>query len=117
MAMIKKLKNKYVIWHVNQIKIPVFPLKETVRNKVVFFGKVQNIGFRLETSSLAKRIGLTGKVENREDGSVEAILQGTEIEIDFLIKQMIRLKRANVKRVTVEYMDGKELEESFIISS
>lgn len=113
--MIKTLKNNYVMWHVQQIKIPTFATGAIVRKKVIFYGKVQKIGFRLETSCLAKRLGLTGKVKNREDGSVEAVLQGTDDQIDFLIKQMIRLKRARVKEVAVEYMKEKCTEKNFEI--
>lgn len=109
----KQLKTNYVIWHVNQIRIPTFNYSMLVRKKVIFYGKVQKIGFRLELCCLAKRLGLTGVVENLESGNVEAILQGSEVEIDFLIKRMIRLKRARIKDVKVEYVPEELMEEGF----
>ena len=113
--MIDKLKTNYAIWHVNQVRIPTFNYSLLVRKNIIFYGKVQKVGFRLEIYCLAKRLGLTGVVENLEDGNVEATLQGSEVEIDFLIKKMIRLKRARVKDVKVEYIPKELMEEGFKI--
>ena len=41
-------------------------------------GKVQGVGFRWWTRSLASELGFTGTVQNLEDGSVEVIATGTD---------------------------------------
>src|SRR5690606_31862078 len=98
MKALKRLRDDYVIWHANHINIPDFESSTVVRKKVIFSGRVQKVGFRLELFTLAQRLRLTGWVKNLEDGSVEAELQGEESKVDFLIKSMKSLKRASVKK-------------------
>lgn len=55
------------------------------RLQLIIRGRVQGVYFRASAKREAKRLGLTGWVKNRFDGSVEAILEGEENEIkDFL---------------------------------
>ncbi|WP_211750227.1 acylphosphatase [Paenibacillus sp. Marseille-Q4541] len=115
MSTFKKLRDEYVIWHANRIKIPAFSSSATVRKKVIFSGKVQKVGFRLETCCIAQRLNLTGEVKNLKDGSVEAELQGGEIQISFLIKCMQSLKRASVNKLTILELPIREGEANFTI--
>lgn len=41
-------------------------------------GRVQGVGYRAWSRDEAQRLGLGGWVRNREDGSVEALLEGPE---------------------------------------
>ena len=41
-------------------------------------GRVQGVGYRAWTAREAQRLGLTGFVRNRRDGSVEAVFKGQE---------------------------------------
>lgn len=110
----KKLRDDYVIWHANRVKLPVFSESLEVRNRVTFSGRVQKVGFRLELCRIAQRMGLTGWVRNLEDGSVEAELQGNETKVDFLIHAMKSLRRASVTNVTVINIPLRD-EEDFTI--
>ncbi|WP_053365688.1 acylphosphatase [Bacillus sp. FJAT-27245] len=101
MNALKRLRDKYVIWHANSIDFPDFNSSIIVRKKVIFSGRVQKVGFRLELFTLAKRLKLSGWVKNLEDGSVEAELQGEVSKVDFLIKSMKSLKRASVRECDV----------------
>ena len=52
-------------------------LDEPLRLTAVVHGSVQGVGFRWWTRSQALRLGLTGTVQNREDGSVEVRARGS----------------------------------------
>lgn len=44
-------------------------------------GRVQGVYFRASTQREARRLGLTGWVRNRPDGSVEVVAEGEEVQI------------------------------------
>lgn len=97
----KKIRDGYVINQVKNIDLPYFNPTPTVRKMIIFSGRVQKVGFRLEISELAKRLNLTGWVKNRNDKNVAAEIQGEIDKINFLIKFMKSLKRASVNDVTI----------------
>lgn len=111
----KNWRDRYVIWHANTYSIPSFEKSLLIRKKVWFYGRVQNVGFRLETEHLAKRIGLVGSVQNLDEGCVYAELQGTSEQIQFLIKCMKALRRAAVKHVWIEDEEIDEDATEFIV--
>lgn len=56
-----------------------------IRKHIVFYGRVQGVGFRYYSVNKARQLGLTGWVRNLYDGSVEMEVQGEESKIDELI--------------------------------
>lgn len=92
-------RDNYVINQVRRARLPQFNSLEIRRYRLIFAGRVQNVGFRLEVSEMAKRLGLTGFCENREDGSVLVEVQGQFDKIKFLVVFMKSLKRIVVKQV------------------
>lgn len=56
-----------------------------VTKHITVRGNVQGVGYRMSMLYAAKRLGLTGWVRNRQDGSVEAMAQGTEADVDAFI--------------------------------
>ncbi|WP_449603848.1 acylphosphatase [Paenibacillus sp. Marseille-Q9583] len=111
----KKVRNNYVIWHANRIQLQEFPSSPVVRKQLVFSGRVQKVGFRLEIYTIAERMRLTGTVTNLKDGSVEVEVQGEEQQISFLVHCMKSLKRASVKKVTMSDLPIHESEKDFTI--
>lgn len=98
MGLLKKLRDDYVVWHAKSVRFPEFDSRNVIRKKVVFSGRVQKVGFRLELFTIAERLKLIGWVKNLEDGSVEAELQGEESRVDFLIRAMKSMKRSSVNK-------------------
>jgi acylphosphatase len=56
--------------------------------RVLFFGRVQGVGFRYTTAGLARDCGIRGFVRNCPDGSVELVAQGAEADIDGLLARL-----------------------------
>ena len=99
MGFVSEWKDNYVVRQVKNLKLPEFDDSETVRREFIFSGKVQRVGFRLEVFELAKRLGLTGWVQNLPEGSVRTQLQGERKRVEFLVEFMTSLKRARVDKV------------------
>jgi acylphosphatase len=49
--------------------------------QLVVRGRVQGVYFRASTQREARRLGLSGWVRNRPDGSVEILAEGEEVSI------------------------------------
>ena len=58
---------------------------ETIRRRVVVHGDVQGVFFRDSTRTEATARGLSGSVENRSDGAVEAVFEGPREDVEALI--------------------------------
>jgi len=106
----QKFKDAYVMSHAKALKLPEFKDEGKVRLNVVFSGKVQKVGFRLELKELSTRIGVTGWAKNMPNGDVMAELQGPMDKIQYIIGAMHSLKRAKVKNIncTERYVVGYE---------
>jgi len=53
-------------------------------------GTVQGVGFRHATVRQAHALGIRGYVANMEDGSVEAVIQGTANQVDRMLSWLRR---------------------------
>lgn len=61
-----------------------------IRKEIIFYGRVQGVGFRYTAYHAANALGVTGYVRNRYDGSVEMQAEGSEESIDRLIMDIER---------------------------
>lgn len=114
-SFLKGIRDGYVTSQVEHIKLPKFEKSNVVRKNIIFSGKVQKVGFRLEVYLIATKVGLTGWVKNREDGSVEAEIQGEKDKIDFLKEFMCSLKRAKVTDIKEINLLVKDEDKEFSI--
>ena len=57
-----------------------------VRVAITFLGRVQGVGFRMTTRSVASGYAVAGFVRNEPDGSVLCIVEGERAEIDRFVR-------------------------------
>ena len=53
-------------------------MEKKVRAHVIVSGRVQGVFFRMETKRAADRLGVSGWVRNLNDGTVEAVFEGSQ---------------------------------------
>lgn len=75
---------------------------EKTRKHIIFEGRVQGVGFRYYSITFATSVGLTGWVENLENGNVEMEVQGTEEKIDRLIEFLENRRYVIIERMFAE---------------
>lgn len=81
-------------------------MKETPveRRHILFFGRVQGVGFRYQAMYAARNFGLTGWVANLLDGSVEMEIQGPSAGIDHMIRKL-----ENGRWISIDAMDSQRI--------
>ena len=75
-----------------------------VRKHIVFYGRVQGVGFRYTAKYLARSLELTGWVKNDWDGTVTMEVQGREQLINKLLTGL-----NHSRLISIEWMDTKEI--------
>ena len=85
-------------------------MSEMIRKHILFYGRVQGVGFRYHATYKASLLELTGWVRNLEDGSVEMEVQGTREEIREMVERL-----SQQSFVEIEGIEEREipLEEEF----
>lgn len=77
---------------------------DSVRRRVTVKGDVQGVNFREATRRKATEAGVSGWVQNRSDGSVEAVFEGPGEAVD----QLVEFCREGPTAATVDGTDVKE---------
>lgn len=90
-------------------------MEKIIRQRIMFYGRVQGIGFRYRLKYAASARGLTGWVKNRYDGSVEAEVQGKREEISSLVAAMEDIRFIRIDKVVRTDIPVEEKEYHFHI--
>jgi acylphosphatase len=56
-----------------------------IARRVVVSGRVQGVGYRYAMTDAARAIGVAGWVRNRRDGTVEALVQGEDEQVERML--------------------------------
>ncbi len=86
-----------------------------VRKRVIYSGRVQGVGFRYTTVSLARRYPLTGYVRNLPDGTVELEVQGEPQAVESLLADVAREFEGYIRDVQMQDVPLREGEGGFEI--
>jgi len=82
--------------------------------RLAITGRVQGVGYRDWAITTALRLGLTGWVRNRMDGSVEALVVGEDQDVGAMIDACRRgPAMARVDNVDIEPVDLDVLPDGF----
>lgn len=80
------------------------------RRSVVYSGRVQGVGFRYTTRSIARRHAVAGYVRNLPDGTVELVAEGEPRELDAFLREVrdhfdgqIRDEKCDVQAASGEF--------------
>ena len=80
--------------------------------KLNIFGKVQGVYFRASTLSKATELNVAGMIKNKEDGSVQTIVQGKESAIAQFIEWCLegpasaKVSHINISKIkSADYKD------------
>jgi acylphosphatase len=85
------------------------------RRQIVFFGRVQGVGFRATTREIARRHPVTGWVRNEPDGTVLAHIQGTPAAINACLDDLRRRMAGWITRETSAAISPEAEETGFEI--
>jgi acylphosphatase len=80
--------------------------EDEVRRRVVVSGNVQGVFFRDSTQDEASNAGVAGWVQNRDDGTVEAVFEGDE----GAVQRMVEWCRSGPSQADVNDVDVSEEE-------
>lgn len=73
------------------------PQDSLVRRRVIYSGRVQGVGFRWTTSSIASRFAVDGYVKNLPGGTVELVVQGTASTVREFLEAVAERFRSNIR--------------------
>lgn len=75
--------------------------EERIRLFYKFYGTVQGVGFRWHAMNVANKYGLTGRIKNLSDGSVEAEIQGPQETIQKWFTELYQDRFSKIRNVEV----------------
>jgi len=76
------------------------------RIEVHFSGRVQGVGFRYTTLTISSSHRVKGFVENRHDGRVRLVAEGSPDQLDGFVAEIKDRMRANIVDVEIEKQDS-----------
>jgi acylphosphatase len=71
---------------------------ESQRREVYFSGRVQGVGFRQTTSTLAKGFAVSGFVKNLPDGRVQLVVEGQPKEVETFLAAVRKEMEKNITK-------------------
>ena len=80
----------------------------TQRRRLIYIGRVQGVGFRFTTASIARRHPVAGFVRNLTDGTVELVAEGLGTAVDRFLGEIAATFESNIKECRTLPVDESE---------
>jgi len=85
-------------------------VQDQLRRRLIYSGRVQGIGFRYTTASIARRYGVSGFVRNLSDGTVELVAEGTAVALDEFFDEIASTLGRNITAAQItEFQTDEKL--------
>ena len=84
-----------------------------IRESIIFYGRVQGVGFRYKLGHLAEKYSVTGWARNEYDGSVSTELQGLEEDIDKILQALYNDRYIEIDNIRRQKIPLNEEERRF----
>ncbi len=81
--------------------------------RCVYYGRVQGVGFRYTTVSIAKRYAVFGYVKNLPDGTVELVVEAERKPMEQFLTEIARYFSANIVECSHSDLDSGQGFRSF----
>lgn len=72
---------------------------DPIRRRIVYTGRVQGVGFRATTRSIAAQFAVRGFVRNQDDGTVELVVEGAAGEVERFLAAVASEFMRHIRRV------------------
>lgn len=82
-------------------RIQVNQASGVVRIEAIYRGRVQGVGFRYTTRSVARRFSVTGFVKNLSNGHVQLVAKGPNDEVDRFLEAIAEAMPENIRDVQI----------------
>ncbi len=84
-----------------------------IRESIIFYGRVQGVGFRYKLGYLAEKYSVAGWARNEYDGSVSTELQGLEEDIDKILQALYNDRYIEIDNIRRQKIPLNEEERRF----
>ena len=85
-------------------------IEAVLHRRVVFHGRVQGVGFRYSTQSLARSFQVGGYVKNLADGTVELVVCGPKAQVDGLLEAIATRFDGNITGTDLQPLESSEFQ-------
>ena len=85
-------------------------VQDQLRRRLIYSGRVQGVGFRYTTASIARRYAVSGFVRNLSDGTVELVAEGTAVALDEFFDEIASTLGRNIAAAQItEFQTDEKL--------
>ncbi|MFT5206309.1 MAG: acylphosphatase [Candidatus Omnitrophota bacterium] len=83
-------------------------VQDWMRMHVLYHGRVQGVGFRFNTETIALECGVTGWVKNIPDGGVEVVAEGPKPKLSLFLDNIRKSKLGSyISTEKIAYSDSQ----------